>query len=77
MMKLKLGSIVDDRPVKISIELPAAVFRDLAAYADILAKATGAAAPVDPSKLIAPMLARFMAMDRVFVKARRSPPAQT
>lgn len=75
MMKLKLSSITDDRPVKISIELPATVFQDLAAYSDILAKATGASAPIEPAKLIAPMLARFMATDRVFAKVRRSPPA--
>ncbi len=77
MMKLKLGSIVDDRPVKINIELPAAVFRDLAAYADLLGKASGAGTPIEPAKLIAPMLTRFMATDRAFAKARRSPPAQT
>jgi hypothetical protein len=70
MTKLKLGSILDDRPVKVTVELPAALHRDLAAYADILTKSTGAA-PIDPSKLIAPMLERFMATDRVFAKARR------
>jgi hypothetical protein len=34
MMKLKLGPLADDKPVKISIELPARVHRDLIAYAD-------------------------------------------
>jgi hypothetical protein len=72
MAKLKLGPIADDRPVKITIELPAMVHRDLVVYADILAKTTGAAAPIDPSKLISPMLERFMATDRVFAKARKS-----
>jgi hypothetical protein len=71
MEKLKLGPIADDRPVKLTIELPAAVFRDLTAYADILTKTTGAAAPIDPSKLVVPMLERFMATDRVFTKTRR------
>jgi hypothetical protein len=71
MTKLKLGAIFDDRPVKIAIELPAALYRDLAAYADILTKSTGAATAIDPSKLIAPMLERFMATDRVFAKARK------
>jgi hypothetical protein len=32
MTKLKLGPLVDDRPVKLSIELPASVHRDLVAY---------------------------------------------
>jgi hypothetical protein len=36
MTKLKLGPLVDDRPVKLSIELPASVHRDLVAYADYL-----------------------------------------
>lgn len=33
MAKLKLGAIADDKPVKLTIELPAAVHRDLLAYA--------------------------------------------
>ena len=32
MMKLKLGPLADDRPVKLAVELPAAVHRDLVAY---------------------------------------------
>lgn len=36
MTKLKLGPLVDDRAVKLSIELPASVHRDLIAYADYL-----------------------------------------
>ena len=31
MAKLKLGAIPDDKPVKLSVELPAAVHRDLLA----------------------------------------------
>ena len=37
MTKLKLGPLADDRPVKLSVELPAAVHRDLVAYAAALA----------------------------------------
>lgn len=33
MTKLKLGPLVDDRPVKLAVELPAGVHRDLVAYA--------------------------------------------
>lgn len=69
MAKLKLGSIPDDKPVKLAVELPAAVHRDLLAYTEVLARETGQS--IDPSKLIAPMLARFMATDRAFAKARR------
>lgn len=71
MTKLKLGPLVDDRPVKLSIELPASVHRDLVAYGEQLARTAGAAKPIEPVKLIAPMLERFMATDRAFAKARR------
>ena len=71
MAKLKLGPIADDRPVKLTIELPAAVHRDLVAYAEVLGRETGL--PVsEPAKLIAPMVERFMATDRAFAKARRT-----
>lgn len=36
MAKLKLGAIEDDKPVKVTHELPASVHRDLLAYADYL-----------------------------------------
>jgi hypothetical protein len=72
MTKLKLGPLADDKPVKLSIELPAAVHRDLASYAEVLARTTGQ--PVsDPTRLIVPMIERFMAADRAFAKARRNP----
>lgn len=71
MTKLKLGALVDDKPVKVTVELPAAVHRDLIAYADVLSRDTGQ--PIkDPAKLIAPMVARFMATDRGFATARRT-----
>jgi hypothetical protein len=71
MTKLKIGSLPDERAVKVHLELPASVHRDLVAYAAAVAQETGR--PVsDPSKLIAPMLARFMATDRGFAKRRRA-----
>ena len=70
MTKLKLGPIVDDRPVKVTVELPGPLHRDLLAYAEVLAGETGQ--PVsDPVKLIVPMLERFMATDRGFARSRK------
>ena len=66
---LKLSALLDDKPVKLTIELPAAVHRDIVAYAEVLASRTGQL--VEPAKLISPMIARFMATDRAFLKARR------
>jgi hypothetical protein len=70
MSKLKLGSIPDDKPVKLSVELSAVVHRDLLAYAEALGRETGQAI-ADPAKLVGPMLARFMTTDRAFARARR------
>ena len=77
MAKLKLGTIADDKPVKLTVELPAAVHRDLLAYAEVLARETGQGTAAEPTKLIAPMLARFMATDRVFGKFRRATQARS
>jgi hypothetical protein len=71
MTKLKLGAIMDDKPVKLTIEVPAAVHRDLVSYAEVLGRTTGQPA-LDQAKLIVPMLERFMATDRAFAKARRN-----
>ena len=70
MPKLKLGPLADDRPVKLTIELQALMHRDLVAYAEVLGRETGQTVS-DPAKLIGPMLARFMATDRAFAKARK------
>ena len=71
MAHLKLGAIDNDKPIKVTLELPAKVHRDLVGYAEALARESGQ--PIsDPVKLIAPMLARFMASDRAFAKVRRA-----
>lgn len=70
MTKLKLGALSDDKPVKLTVELPAKVHRDLDAYAKVLERQTGQIA-ADPAKLIGPMVERFMATDRGFAKLRR------
>ena len=71
MPKLKLGTILDDKPVRLTIELPAALHRELVAYAEALGRETGQAG-VEPARLIGPMLARFMETDRAFAKLRRT-----
>ena len=76
MSKLKLGMIAEDKPVRITLDLPAQLHRDLIAYAALLAEETGTPA-VDPTKLIAPMLQRFITSDRGFAKARRARKAST
>jgi hypothetical protein len=66
MTKLKLGPLADDKPVKLTVELPAPLFEDLRRYGEIL----GEGSPIPPVRLIAPMLARFMETDRAFRRHR-------
>lgn len=69
-MTLRLGPIADDKPIRVTVEIPADVHRDLSAYAEAHAAATG-----QPSqgavKLIVPMITQFMASDRGFAKVKR------
>ena len=69
MTKLKLGPIADDKPVKVALELPAALHRDLIEYGRLLSEG---GTPIEPAKLIVPMLERFISTDRGFAKARRT-----
>jgi hypothetical protein len=70
MTKLKLAGIDDDKPVKLTVTLPAVLHRNLVAYADLLGRETGK--PVEPTKLVVPMLEKFIASDRGFTKSRNS-----
>ena len=71
MAKLKLGAITDHKPMKLTVELPAIIHRDLAAYAEVLSKETGQSI-VDPAKLVGPTLEQFMVADRALWLARRT-----
>ena len=70
MSKLKLGTIEDDKPVKVTSEYTADVYRDLVAYAEAIGIESGQAAP-DPAKVVPRMVERFMATDRAFARARK------
>ncbi|SDH22592.1 DUF2274 domain-containing protein [Pelagibacterium luteolum] len=74
MTKLKLGPIANDKPVRITVELPAVLHRDLTDYGRLLAEG---GTPIEPAKLIVPMLERFITTDRGFAKARRAPQVQS
>jgi len=67
--KLKIGIIEDDKPVSLTVKLPASIHRDLVAYAEAIKREGGEL--VDPAMLVPPMLKRFMANDRAFKRSRR------
>lgn len=71
MDKLRIALVPDDKPVKLTVELPASVFRDLALYAETIAQAGGKAGKPEPARLVPLMVARFMESDRSFRKRRR------
>ncbi|MEZ0242936.1 MAG: DUF2274 domain-containing protein [Sphingomonas sp.] len=70
MTALRLGPIADEKPVKLTIDVPPGVYQDLLTYAEAHAAATGQTA-VGPAKLVVPMLAQFMASDRGFAAVKR------
>jgi hypothetical protein len=57
--------------VKLTIEIPATVHRNLIAYAEAIGRENGQPAP-DPARIVAPMIERFMATDRAFARVRKS-----
>jgi hypothetical protein len=75
MTKLKLRGIQDNKPIKMTIEIPAAAHQNLIEYAEIMGREIGQQIS-DPKKLVVPMLERFMATDRAFLRAKRIKPTQ-
>ena len=71
MSKLRLGPVLTEKPVKLTVELPAALHKNLTLYAEILARETGQDS-VAPASLVAPMLEKFIAADREFIKMRQA-----
>lgn len=71
MTRLKLSDLADEKPMRVTIELPARLHRELLAYAVALNSGEAKGAP-PPERLIPPMIERFIATDRSYSKARRS-----
>lgn len=71
MSKLRLGPIVEEKPVKVTLELSGRLFRDLSDYASAHARETGLAEPLPLDRIAPAMLERFIAADRGFTKSRQ------
>ncbi len=76
MTRLKLSDITDEKPVRVTIEIPARLHRELIAYAVVLNNGEEKDAP-GPERLIPPMIERFMATDRGFARLRRQGASRT
>jgi hypothetical protein len=75
MTRLKLADLADEKPVRLTIELPSRLHRELAAYALAVNGGDTKGAPTI-ERLVPPMLDRFIATDRGFAKLRKSPQAE-
>ncbi|MEL6473090.1 MAG: DUF2274 domain-containing protein [Pseudomonadota bacterium] len=73
-LKLKVGPIPDQTPVKLALSLDPALHEDLQAYANVYQRAYGDKAPL--AALIPHMLGAFLAGDTGFRKARRTQSGQ-
>ena len=71
MTRLKLADLANEKPVRLTLEIPARLHRDLTAYALAVNGGDSKGAP-SVERLIPAMLERFIDTDRAFSKARRS-----
>lgn len=71
MTRLKLEDLADEKPVRLTVEVSARLYRELLAYATALNGGDTKGAPT-PERIIPPMIERFIATDRSYAKARRS-----
>lgn len=69
MTKLRITEIPDEKPVRVTVDLPADIHRDLVAYAALVSQN---GQPVDPTRLVPHMIRGFIASDRAFAKLRRA-----
>ncbi|ATI11017.1 MULTISPECIES: DUF2274 domain-containing protein [Acetobacteraceae] len=68
MTTLRITEIPDEKPVRMTVDLPADLHRDLVAYAALVSQ-NGQA--VDPVRLVPHMIRGFIASDRGFRKLRQ------
>lgn len=71
MSKLRLGPVAEEKPVKLSVEIPGSLAREIGDYAAVHARLTGLETPLAPERIIPAMIERFIAGDREFSKQRR------
>jgi len=68
MTKLRITEIPDEKPVRITIDLPADLHQDIVAYAALVSQ-NGQV--VEPQRLLPHMIRRFINADRGFRKIRQ------
>jgi len=70
MTRISLADIAAEKPVKLTVEMPAKLYRDLQDYC--IALNQGAATGVPPPERVIPaMIERFIASDRSYARQRK------
>jgi hypothetical protein len=71
MTRLKLSDLASEKPVRVTIEIPAQLHRELGEYARAVNGGNPEGAPTIELVMTA-MLGRFIATDREYARYRRS-----
>lgn len=71
MTRLKLSDLANEKPVRVTLEIPARLHRELGEYARAVNGGKSEGAPTIELVMTA-MLERFMATDREYARYRRS-----
>lgn len=70
MTRISLADLNDEKPVRLAVELPAKLHRELQAYCAALTAGEAAGAPA-PERVIPVMVERFIASDRSYARHRK------
>ena len=71
MTRLSLADIADEKPVRLSIEIPARLHRELLAYCAALGAGQTSGLP-PPERVVPAMIERFIATDRSYARQRKA-----
>lgn len=70
MTRISLADLSDEKPVRLTVEIPARVHRELHAYCAALNQGETTGAPA-PERVIPIMVERFIASDRSYARHRK------
>lgn len=70
MTRLSLADLANEKPMRLTVEISARLHRELLSYATVVNGGDPKGAP-PPERLIPPMIERFIATDRSYMKLRR------
>jgi len=71
MTRISLADIADEKPVRLTIEIPARLHRELLAYCAALGAGENAALP-PPERVVPAMIEKFIATDRSYARQRKA-----